>query len=216
MIRRIQTIPVPEPVLSDALDVINRGGIIAYPTETVYGLGCDALNAASIHRVFELKGRELGKSFLVLIRSEEEIETVAKSVSPLAERLMQAFWPGPLTLIFESAPALPEILTGKSNRIGVRISPDPVCQCLLDRFRRPLVSTSANPSGNKPARNARMVIDYFGHGVDLILDHGERPSTMPSTVLDVTQSIPVLTRRGPVSLEAVQKIIGEVVEKASV
>jgi L-threonylcarbamoyladenylate synthase len=216
MIRRIQTIPIPEPLLSDAIDILDRGGIIAYPTETVYGLGCDALQEASVQRIFALKNREPEKSLLILIHSVEAIGTLAKSVSPLAERLMHAFWPGPLTLIFKSASGLPEILTGKGNRIGIRISPDPVCRCLLERFRRPLVSTSANPAGSKPARNARAVLDYFGRGVDLILDHGERMSTLPSTVLDVTRPIPVLVRQGPVELEALQNIIGDIVEKASV
>jgi len=216
MILRIRHLPVPDAILSQTVFVLDRGGILAYPTETVYGLGCDAFRADAVRNVFRLKGRERDKAFILLVRSAGTVSDIAKNVSSCAERLMKAFWPGPLTLVFESASGLPAHLKDRGGRVGVRVSPDPVCEAVLERFRRPLVSTSANPSGKDPARNAGKVLEYFGERVDLVLDHGKRTSAIPSTVLDVTGDLPVVLRKGPLSIETIRLTVGEVLEKASV
>ncbi len=216
MILRIKHLPVPDAILSQTVLLLDRGGILAYPTETVYGLGCDAFQADAVRKVFELKVRERDKPFILLVRSAEAVSGIARGVSPRAERLMEAFWPGPLTLVFESASGLPAHLKSRWGRVGVRVSPDPVCRSILERFRKPIVSTSANPAGKDPARDAETVLDYFGERVDLVLDHGERTSAVPSTVLDVTEDVPVVLRKGSLSIESIRHAIGDILEKASV
>jgi len=203
-------------VLGETLGVLGRGGVIAYPTETVYGLGCDAFQAEAVHRIRELKGRQAERSFLVLVGSAEDAFPLVDGVSPAAVRIIRTFWPGPLTLVFRAARHYREILADGRGTIGIRVSPDPVCRAILGRFRNPLVSTSANPAGREPACTAAEVAVYFPVGLDLILDGGERASKMPSTVIDVSGPVPLLLRRGSISRESLERSAGDILEAASV
>jgi L-threonylcarbamoyladenylate synthase len=202
--------------LEKTVAALDGGGVIAYPTETVYGLGCDAGNPAAVQRVIKLKGRETGKFMLVLVPSSEAAGAVAESVSPRAAVLMSRFWPGPLTLVFKARAGFSDALTAGTGRIGVRVSSDRICRSLLELYGKPLVSTSANPSGKEPARSAGQVIDYFNGRIELVLDGGERRGSAPSTVVDVSGEIPRILRPGPVGVEALQNAVGEILADASV
>ena len=199
-------------VIDRVVDCLNQGGVIGYPTETVYGLGGDAGDGDVIERIYRMKGRDFRKPLPVLVNRTEDVRGLVEDIPEKAGILMARFWPGPLTLVFEAFSSLPETLMGGSGRLGVRVSPDPVCRALLERFRRPLVSTSANPAGREPAESASAVLDYFGTEVDLILDGGVRRSTVFSTVLDVTEDPPRLLRRGGVPREAIENLVGAVHE----
>lgn len=206
---------VLESVIDEAVDLLMRGGVIGYPTETVYGLGGNATEARVIERITRLKGRDSGKPLLVLVAGVEAVLPLVRGFSPHVKILMENFWPGPLTLVLEASSALPEAISGGTGRLGVRVSPDPVCRALVERLKKPLVSTSANPAGKEPARTASEVLFYFGEGVDLVLDGGERRTEIPSTVLDVSGDIPRLLRVGSIQREAIEKVMGEVREPES-
>ncbi len=195
-----------------AVGVLYEGGIIAYPTETVYGLGCDALNLSAIEKICKLKGRDANNPMLVLIPHIADLPAFAQDIQPQAEALMKTFWPGPLTLLLKAASFIPKPLVGLSGTVGVRISPDVVCQALLAKWKKPIVSTSANESGKEPLQSGKDVQTVFNHAVDLIIDDGERNKQMPSTIADVTGREPVIIRPGSISEDVIHKVWGTVNE----
>ncbi len=212
---KIDVKDMDESLFDQITELLDRGGVIGYPTETVYGLGGDATNETTVRRIFDLKGRETQKQFLCLIHSKERLYPIVDRVSGKAEKLMDLFWPGPLTLIFPVSEKLPELLRSGSSKIGIRVSSDPICQKLTERTKNPIVSTSANHSGQKPCRTAGEVIASFGNALDLVLDGGMR-SGNPSTVLDMVEDPPRVIRKGAVPIERIKNIIGDIVETETV
>ena len=202
-----------ELIIKEAVDVLNRGGIIGYPTETVYGLGGDGTKPQVVRRIQKLKGRHFDKPLLILTAGIDEAVSLVSNVLPVAKDLMDSFWPGPLTLLFQGRGSLPVGVLGPDHRIGIRVSSDPVCMALLKRFNKPLISTSANPEGEKPATGASEVEGYFECLIDFIVDGGIRKSSKPSTVLDVSVEPPVLIRSGVISKQSIQTVVGRIDER---
>ena len=194
--------------LRGAADIVRRGGVIAYPTETFYGLGACPFDARAVRRVFDLKGRSFRSApILVLVRSRADLETLAVEITPAAERLMEACWPGPLTIVFRASAAVPSVLTAGTGTIGVRFPAHPDVQRLLDAVGGPLTATSANRSGRPPATTVDEVESTLRDGVDAILDGGATPGGLPSTVVDTTVTPPRVIREGRVPTAAVLAII---------
>ncbi len=192
----------PEGVLiQEAARILGNGGVIGYPTETVYGLGADAYNEEAIERLFKIKGRETNKPVSILIGNVEMLEEVTSRIPPLAMGLIRGHWPGALTIIFEATKTCPPILTGDSGKIGVRISPHSIVQKLLEAFKRPITSTSANLSGMPSLFDPDEVYRVFRGRVDLIIDGGKTKGEGESTVIDVTVSPPRVLREGIVKLK---------------
>jgi L-threonylcarbamoyladenylate synthase len=187
--------------IREAADVLGKGGVIGYPTETVYGLGTDAYNDEALEKLFKIKGREVGKPISILIGNMDMLEEVTARVPPLAMSLIRGHWPGPLTIIFEASKMCSPILTGNSGKIGVRISPNPIAQKLLGAFKRPLTSTRANFSGMPSLSDPHELYRVFRGRIDLILDGGKTKGEAVSTVIDVTVSPPRVVREGVVKLE---------------
>ena len=200
-----------EPDMDRIYTVLSKGQIIGYPTETVYGLGGDACNRITVERIFRLKKRDAFNPFIVLLYKKGDIYPLTKNVSAIAEKLMNTFWPGPLTLIFEANPGLSSFLTGNQVRVAARISSDPICKMILTAFKKPLVSTSANLSGDEPAYSAEMVFQYFGKTIDLLIDGGYRKGT-PSTILDVSVHPAKLIRKGPIHKTLLEQHIGGIID----
>ena len=191
----------PEPaLLEDAARALSGGGLVAFPTETFYGLGVNALDSRAVARVFEVKGRPEGKPLLVLVDSLKMAESLTPEVSDLARRLMATHWPGPLTLVFKAAPELPAELTAGTGTVGIRMPNHPVALGLVRAARLPVTAPSANPSGAEPPTTAAAVWQYFEGRIHLILDGGPTPGGRPSTVLDVSVSPPQLVRAGAVEI----------------
>jgi len=190
------------PAVAAAADVLRRGGLVAFPTETFYGLGADATNPAAVARIFEAKGRPPDKPLLVLVDSVEMVATVAREVSPAARRLMARYWPGPLTLVLRARPELPAALTAGSGTVGVRLSGHPVARALVRAARVPVTAPSANPHGGPSPCTADEVVAGLGRRVDLVLDGGPTPGGPASTVLDLTRVPPAVLRAGAVTLTA--------------
>jgi L-threonylcarbamoyladenylate synthase len=184
-------------VLSDeASRIVVAGGVIAFRTDTFYGLGADPLNAAAVRRIWELKGREAGKPILLLISDGDQVERYILSPSSAFKELALRFWPGPLTLVGAARSNLPNELTAGTGTIGLRLPDDERVRNLVRACGGALTATSANPSNRLPARSAAEVQNYFGGLIDLILDEGETQSEAASTVLDATGSEARVIREG--------------------
>ncbi|TAK06551.1 MAG: threonylcarbamoyl-AMP synthase [Candidatus Manganitrophaceae bacterium] len=193
-------------VLFAAAALIRKGGVVAIPTDTFYGLAADPFNLKVVRRLFEIKGRDSSKPILLLISGLQMLPSLVEEVSPLAEKLIGRFWPGPLTLIFKASKQLPDLLTGGTGTIGVRFPNAPLPIRLIDQVGFPITATSANRSGAPSPASAQEVERGLGAAVDCILDGGVC-STLPSTVLDVTASEPHLLREGRVSADQVAAAI---------
>jgi L-threonylcarbamoyladenylate synthase len=186
--------------LSEAADVLRRGGLVAFPTETFYGLGAAALDPIAVRRVFEIKGRPPGKPVLVLVDSIAMIDAVALEVPSRARALMAAHWPGALTLVLRARPEVPAEVTASTGTVGVRLSAHAVARALVTALGQPITAPSANPSGGAPPITAAEVLDHFRGRVELVLDGGVTAGGEPSTVLDVTVDPPRVVRAGAVRL----------------
>jgi L-threonylcarbamoyladenylate synthase len=193
----------------EAREVLKANGVIAVPTETFYGLAVNPFQAEALARLFALKDRAPEKPVLVLVDGPEMLKQVARKVPGLARRLMEKFWPGPLTLIFPSLPHLPRLLTGGTGTIAVR-QPRQALTCrLIAALGFPITGTSANRAGGRPGVRADEVAREFGDDLDLILEAGPCPGGLPSTIVDVTKSPPRLVRAGAIPPAEVAGIIPE-------
>ena len=187
-------------VLEDGAHCLWRGGLVAFPTETFYGLGANATDRRAVARVFEVKGRPQSKPLLVLVDSAKMAESLALEVPDLARRLMATYWPGPLTLVFQASPELPAELGAGTGTVGIRMPGQPVARALVRAAGIPITAPSANPSGAEPPTTAAAVRRFFEGTVDLILDGGPTPGGRPSTILDASISPPRLLRAGAVEI----------------
>ncbi|MCY3763916.1 MAG: L-threonylcarbamoyladenylate synthase [Gemmatimonadetes bacterium] len=200
-------IAADESGIAQAADRIQSGGVIVYPTETVYGLGADPFNPSAFNRIFALKGREAEKGLILLIQKRQDLEALAAEVPVAAETLMEAFWPGPLTLVFAASPGLPEHLLGPTPTIALRMSDATIANALVRHVGGPITSTSANLSGRSPARSAQDAADVLGDRVDLILDGGTAPDPRPSTLVDVSVRHPRILRPGRIAETDINRIL---------
>lgn len=191
-----------------ACEVLQAGGVVAFPTETYYGLAVDPFNPAALSRLFALKRRAPDKPVLLLIENCGQLAPLVAEIPKPFSLLMQRLWPGPLTLVFPAAPALPDMLTGYSGTVGIRFSPHPVARRLVATFGQPITATSANFSGQPAAVSAEGVIDQLGPDVDLVLDGGETPGGMGSTVVGCTDGSIRMIRAGVIPFVEVQSLLG--------
>jgi len=175
---------------------VSRGGIIAFRTDTFYGLGADPFNASAVQRVRDLKGREENKPILVLISDVEQLDRLIENRSSVFDKLAKDFWPGALTIIGEATGQLPSELTAGTKTVGVRLPDDDRVRALVRACGGALTATSANPSGQPPARTAEDVANYFEDGIDLIVNSGAARTDQPSTVIDATGAEAKLIREG--------------------
>jgi L-threonylcarbamoyladenylate synthase len=192
---------IPQTIesLACVAEIIARGGVIAFRTDTFYGLGADPFNSAAVRKIRELKGREEGKPILIVISDRDQVARFIAERSPAFELLIEEFWPGPLTLIGKAAAGVPDEITAGSATVGVRLPDDDEVRALVRACGGALTATSANPSGGAPAHTAKRVTDYFPAGIDLVIDRGQVTAALPSTVLDLSNSVPRVIREGAVS-----------------
>ncbi len=192
-----------------AAEVIQAGGIIVYPTETLYGIGCSAMHPRALRRVQDLKRRAEPKPILVLVRSKEDLKPLVREVPEAALALMKAFWPGPLTIVLQASEIVPPELTQGKGTIGVRIPSCAVCLRLLELAGTPITSTSANLSGTSPLDTIASMRTVLTPGIDLYLDAGTLPPSKPSTVIDATGAELRILREGAVSADAIRGVFPE-------
>lgn len=181
-----------------ALEVFRTGGVIAYPTETFYGLGIDPFNIEAVKRLFLLKGRPAKSPISLIIKDRLMLTELVQGVPPVAERLIKKFWPGPLTIILRAKAGLPAELLANTGKVGVRISSNPVAQRLVEELNSPITATSANPSGKEPPRSSSEVIEYFNGSIDMLIDGGVLTGRYGSTVVDITDNRVEIIREGEI------------------
>jgi L-threonylcarbamoyladenylate synthase len=191
-------------VLEEALRVLRGGGIVAYPTETFYGLGVDARSPAACDRLFELKGRPAGKALPCIVSGLGQLEEVARCLGSAVLPLVREFWPGPLTLVIEAKPGL--AASSPEGGLAVRASGLRLPRDLAEGLGAPITATSANRSGEPPATTAEEVLSELGPELDLILDGGPCAGGLPSTIVDVRETPPRLIREGRVSFAEVERV----------
>jgi L-threonylcarbamoyladenylate synthase len=202
-----------KPLLQRAAEIINRGGVIAFPTETVYALGADAMNEQAVQRVLHLKKRISGKPVAIFFPKLQDLKRFVKEITPSASKLIREFWPGPLTLIFRSKSSQMTYLTGIEGKLGVRVSSSKFVQSLLIETRTPLTATSANLSGKSEPDSAEEVLSYFDGKIDLVINGGHSGSATPSSVVDVSEEIPILLREGRIPYEELKRVVPELERK---
>ncbi len=193
--------------IQDIQSVLNSGGVIAFPTDTFYGLGADPFNPNALSKIFQIKQRPADKPLLVLIHSLDQLSDLGQELTDNARKLMERFSPGPLTLIFKAAPELPDALTAGTGTIGVRLPDHPFTRRLLETLGRPLTAPSANISGTGELRTAQEVTSSLEDKLDLIVDGGPAPGGKSSTVLDTTTNPPTLVREGALSRGDLESVI---------
>jgi L-threonylcarbamoyladenylate synthase len=184
-----------------ALEVLQRGGLVAFPTDTVYGVGALAFDGDAIKSIYTAKDRPVEKAIAVLLGGSDNLDKVTSKVPPIAAKLASHFWPGPLTLVVPKHPLLPEVVS-EIPTVGVRVPDHPVAQALL-RAAGPMAVSSANISGQDNPKSAEEVMRQLSGRIHLILDGGKTPGGVPSTVVDCTGVEPVILREGPVRLEEI-------------
>lgn len=188
--------PASADGMAAAVACLRQGGVVAYPTESFYGLAVDAENERAIRKLFRVKGRKAERPVLILLPSLEAVFWYAARIPEVAERLMAAFWPGALTLVLEARPRVSGLLTAGTGKIGVRLSSHPVATALAAAMGRGITGTSANLSGRPGCCTAEEVRAQIGKRLDFILDAGSCRGQAPSTVLDVTVNPPLVLREG--------------------
>ena len=199
LIRRINA-EEPEPeIIAEAAAIIEQGGVVAFPTRCLYGLGADAFNPEAVERIVQIKQRSEENPILVLIDSRKQLNSLVKHVPPVADAIMDAFWPGRVTLVFEARDSLPDPLTARTGKIGVRLPGHPVASALAKHVQRPLTGTSANISGQPGCYRARDLDPTIANQLGLILDAGTLIGGVGSTVVDVTVTPPQILREGAVT-----------------
>lgn len=206
---RLAVIPQsPSPsAVAQAASVLRRGGLVAFPTDTLYALGADASNPLAVKRVFEAKDRSLINPIPLLVADLTMAIQLVDELPEAAIRLAERWWPGPLTLVVTAPRTVCALLTAETGRIGLRVPDAVVARALILQFGGPVTGTSANRSGGTDPLDAQEVLRQLGDQVDLILDGGPVVGGSPSTVVDVTTSPPVIVRQGPIRQEEILNML---------
>lgn len=189
--------------LGPAVELIKNGGVVAYPTETFYGLGVDPFNKDAVVGLYDLKGRAFKDPVSIVVSDLDMLLVVVTHVPPEAERLIKKFWPGPLTLVFQANETVPLALTAGTGKIGVRIPGSKFTREFIRAVGGPVTATSANPSGKKSAVTTDEVLDYFDGQIDAVMDGGLLPGVLGSTVVDLTGGSPRLIREGEIAFSLI-------------
>ena len=203
---------LPQDEIDRAVDALREGEVVAFPTETVYGLGADAQNPDAVRKVFELKGRPATHPLIVHLDHPRLLERWALNVPPAAQALAERFWPGPLTLVLRRAPAVDLAITGGQDTVAVRVPNHPVAQQLLRAFGGGIVAPSANRYGRVSPTRAEHVREEFGDAVKVILDGGDCKIGLESTIVSCVDAVPRVLRPGGITLSQLRAVVPEVVE----
>jgi L-threonylcarbamoyladenylate synthase len=188
-----------DSLIAEASSILRAGGIVAYPTETFYGLGADGQNEEAVKKIFLIKGRNFKNPISVIIGDTNDVRGLVEEIPALALHLMERFWPGALTIIFKASPDVSHLLTSGTGKIGIRLSSHPVATALAKKLGHPITATSANLSGKDECTRADEVVEGIGDQIDAVIDGGQTPGGSGSTIIDVTTDPPAILREGVIS-----------------
>lgn len=197
-------------IIQGATKIIKNGELVAFPTETVYGLGANAFNARAVRKIFKAKGRPADNPLIVHVSDEQMLKSVVKDIPVKAIPLMKKFWPGPLTIVFKKKKRVPDVVTAGGDTVAVRMPSHPVALALIRGAGVPIAAPSANTSTRPSPTEAKHVYDDFNGRIPLILDGGKTNIGVESTVLDLTTNIPTLLRKGKITKKDIEKVIGAI------
>ena len=198
-IRKINSQKPEVEIIKEAAGVIKRGGVIVFPTRCLYGLGAEAMNSGAVARIIAIKQRPADNAILVVIHSKKQLEMLVEKIPPAAGAIMEAFWPGRVTLVFDARDTLPGLLTAQTGKIGVRLAGHPVAAAILRQVKGPVTGTSANLSGRPGCNRLADIGRQINGRVDLVLNAGTLQGGIGSTVVDVTEEPPRILREGQVT-----------------
>lgn len=210
IVRQLDYKNIDSQIMEEAGQILKSGGLVAFPTETVYGLGGDALNPQSSEKIYAAKGRPSDNPLIVHIADQRDLYEITDEVSEEAKKLMDAFWPGPLTLIFHKKERVPDETTGGLPTVAVRMPSDPIAAALIRAAGGFVAAPSANVSGRPSTTMASHVIEDLSGRIDMILDGGQAVIGLESTIVDVSVNPAVLLRPGAVTKAMLEKVIGKV------
>ncbi len=197
-------------VIREAAKIIKRGGLVAFPTETVYGLGANALDEAAVSAIYGAKGRPGDNPLIVHIYSEQQLDSIVKEVTPVAKALMEKFWPGPMTIVLKKSHIIPDRTSGGLDTVAVRIPENETARLLIKEAGLPIAAPSANTSGKpSPTSADHVVLDLLGR-IDMIVDGGHCQFGLESTVVDATGDCPVILRPGSITDDMIKDVCGSV------
>ena len=197
-------------VIQTAAKILQEGGLVAFPTETVYGLGGNGLDNSACEKIYIAKGRPSDNPLILHISEFEELNPIVREISPAAKKLMDAFWPGPLTMVFPKSDIVPEKATGGLDTVAVRFPNHPVARAIIHAAGLPIAAPSANSSGKpSPTRASHVEFDLNGK-IDMIVDGGAAEWGLESTIVDVSGEVPMILRPGAVTKEMMEEVVGKV------
>lgn len=200
--------PSPATIMR-SVAILQEGGLVAFPTDTLYALGADGLSAEAVGRLTAAKGRDPGRPIPLFVRDIAMAERLVTHMPPLASGLAERFWPGALMLVLPARAGLPGPITAGTERVGLRVPDSLLCLALLERFDRPITGTSANRSGGMDPTRAEQVQQALGDALDLLLDGGTTAIGFPSTVIDPTTHPPTILRHGAIPSESLLPLLGQ-------
>ena len=209
--------PPQDPHVDDvqaAVRLLRRGGVVAVPTDTLYGLAASAFDVRAVERVYRIKGRAEGIALPLLLAESQDLELCAVDVPQIAWTLAGHFWPGPLTLVLRRSGNVPDAVTGGMDTVAVRVPDHPVPRAIVRGLGTPITGTSANRSGGPAPTTAAVVMEQLGGEIDRVIDLGECPGRVASTILDVTGSVPRVVRHGAVGVRQIEEVAGRPVARA--
>lgn len=192
-----------------AATMLWKGGLVAVPTETVYGLAASARDGVAVQKIFDLKDRPYEKPISVLVSGMDMVEAYCQNIPPVAYKLAERYWPGPLTMILEDKGVVPLMVTAETDTLGVRCPDHPLTLSILEKADFPLAATSANPTGEEPAKTAQEVLRYFDTKIEAVVDGGPCAVGVASTVLDLTEEEPKVLREGGIPAQELLDFIRE-------
>ena len=198
--------PQPDRV-QQAVDLLEHDGVIVYPTDTIYGIGCSIYSKKGVERIRRIKGREGAKVFSILCADLKDLSKYARNVSNPAYKLMRRMFPGPYTAVLEASREIPRLMHGKRKTIGIRVADNKICQAIVSTLGHPIVTTSANRSGEEPGIDPYLIDDDIGPQVDLVIDGGTLFS-VPSTIVDLSQMPFTILRPGEDPANIMEEITG--------
>ena len=207
--RAVQT---PAYMLEKAVSALNRGGLVAFPTDTLYALGAHAFMEEAVSRVYEAKGRPQGMALPLLLSGPGEIDRVAVDVPQAAWDLAERFWPGAVTMVLYKAPSVSSTITGGRDTVAVRVPSHPLALALMEGVGAPLTGTSANRSGGPDPVTAEVVRQHLGEAVDVVLDEGPCSLAEASTIVDMTAEPPRIVRAGAIAKSELERVCPGITE----
>ena len=191
--------------IKEAAEIIKNGGIVVFPTETVYGIAANGLNSEAVKKIYIAKEREERKPLILLISDEEMLNKIVQNISPIEKKLMETFWPGPLTIILKKKSCVPDIVTGGKETVGVRMTSGEIAQKLIKACGVPLTAPSANISGKPTGIKVEEIFEELKHKVDYIIDGGSAKDDITSTIVEVIDGIPHILREGKITIKEIEE-----------